>query len=75
MLYVREDIPSNVIASEDKPVESLFTELNLQNTQTLINCSYKPYISKVKNHLTALRNSLDLRFSKYEKNCLWEISI
>ena len=32
LLYVREDIPSNLIAFEDKPIETLFVEFNLQNT-------------------------------------------
>ena len=40
MLYVRADIPSNLLALEDKPTESLFIELNLQNAKILINCSY-----------------------------------
>ena len=62
MLYVREDIPSNLIAFEDKPIESLFNELNLQNTKVLINCPYNPHKSE-----RALRNSLDLHSSKYEK--------
>ena len=30
-LYVREDIPSNLIAIENKPTESFFVELNLRN--------------------------------------------
>ena len=47
MLYVRADIPSNLLAFEDKPIESLFIELNLQNTKILINCSYNPHKSMV----------------------------
>ena len=31
MLYVREDIPSNFLASDNKPIECLYVELNLQN--------------------------------------------
>ena len=38
MLHVGEDIPSNLIDSDDKPIESLLIELNLQNTKILINC-------------------------------------
>ena len=53
MLYERADIPSNLLAFEDKPVKRLFIELNLQNTKILINRSYK---SEIKKHLTALRN-------------------
>ena len=67
MLYVRADIPSSILAFEDKPIENLFIELNLQNTKILTNCSYNPHNSEIKKHLTALRNSLDLQSSKYEK--------
>ena len=67
MLYVRADIPSNILAFQDKPIESLFIELNLQNTKVLINCSYNPHKSEIKKHYRALRNSLDLHSSKYEK--------
>ena len=67
MLYEREDIPSNLIDFEDKPIESLFIELNLQNTKVLINCSFSSNKSEVKKHFTALRNSLDLHSTKYKK--------
>ena len=67
MLYVRADIPSNLLALEDKPIESLFIELNLQNTKILMNYSYNPHKSEIKKHLTALRNSLDLYSSRYDK--------
>ena len=39
MLYVRADIPSNLLALQGKPIESPFIELNLQNTKIPINCS------------------------------------
>ena len=39
----------------------------MQNTKILINCSDNPHKSEIKKHLTALRNSLDLHSSKYEK--------
>ena len=48
MLYVREDIPSKLIAFEDQPIESLFIELKLQNTKILINCSCNPHKSDIK---------------------------
>ena len=67
MLYVRVDLRSNLLAFEDKPIESLFIELNLQNAKILINCSYNPHKSEIKKHLTALRNSLDSHSSKYKK--------
>ena len=67
MLYVRADILSNLFSFEDKPIESLFLELNFQNTKILINCSYNPHKSEIKKHLTVLTKSLDLHSSKYEK--------
>ena len=60
MLFVRADIPSKLLAFEEKAIESLFIELNLQNTKILMNCSYNPHKSEIKKHLTALRNSLHL---------------
>ena len=36
MLYVRDDIHSNSIAVEERPIEILFIEINLQNTKILI---------------------------------------
>ena len=67
ILHVRADMPSNLLAFEDKPIQSLFIELNLQNTKILINLSYSPHKSEIKKHFTAFRNSLDLHSSKYEK--------
>ena len=31
MVFVREDIPSNLLAIENKPIEGLYVELNLRN--------------------------------------------
>ena len=53
MLYVREDILCN-LAFEDKPIGSIFIELNLQNNKVLINCSYNSKKSETKKHLTTL---------------------
>ena len=44
---------SNLIAFEDKLIENLFTELNLQNIKMVINCSYNPHKSEIKKHLIA----------------------
>ena len=42
MLFVREDIPSNLIEAEAKPIEGFYVELNLRNDKWLLNCSYNP---------------------------------
>ena len=40
MLYVREDIPSNLLATDEKShIESFYVELNLRNEKWLINFS------------------------------------
>ena len=67
MLYVREDIPSNFLASDNKLIESLYVELNLQNVKILINCFYNPHKAEIGNHLGALNSFLDVNSTKYEK--------
>ena len=60
LLYVIEDIPSNLIAIENKPVESFVVGLNLRNDKWLINCSYNPHKNLIDNHLDGLSKYLDL---------------
>ena len=40
MLYVWEDIPSNLLKVESLPVEGFYVELKLRSKNWLINCSY-----------------------------------
>ena len=40
LLYVREEIPSNLITVDISPMESFYVELNLRNNNWLINFSY-----------------------------------
>ena len=55
MLYVREDIPSNLLATDEKNhIESFYVELNLRNEKWLINCSYNPNKIMICNHLDVL---------------------
>ena len=39
MLYVRKDIPANLLATENALLESLYIESNLRNTKWLSNCT------------------------------------
>ena len=39
MLFVRDDIPSNLLTIEEKPIESFNVELNLRSSKWLVNCS------------------------------------
>ena len=71
LLYVREDIPSNLITVDINPgiklIESFYVELNLRNNKWLINCSYNPHESLIGNHLDAVSKTLDVRSSTYDK--------
>ena len=71
MLYVREDIPSNLLATHEKNhIKSFYVELNLRNEKWLINCSYKPNKFMICNYLDALSTYLDLHSTTYEKNLI-----
>ena len=67
MLFVREDIPSNLVEAEAKPTEGFYIELNLRNDKWLLNCSYNPHKNNIGNHLKALSDFLDSHSSTYEK--------
>ena len=42
LLYIKEVIPSYLVATEKEPVERFYVELNLRNKKYLISCSYNP---------------------------------
>ena len=67
MLFVREDIPSNLVEAEAKPIEGFYIELNLRNDKWLLNCSYNLHKNNIGNHLKALSDFLDSHSSTYEK--------
>ena len=67
LLFVREDIPSNFVEAEEKPIESFYTELNLRNDKWLLNCSYNPHKNNIGNHLKVLSDFLDSQTATYEK--------
>ena len=57
-LYVREEIPINLI--ETKPIEGFCVGINLRNDKWLMNCSYNPRKNMIGNHLRALSEKLDI---------------
>ena len=67
MLFIREDIPSNSLKNEDKPIECFYVEINLHNQKWLINCSYNPHKNNIGAHLDSLNKSLDLFSSNFER--------
>ena len=64
LLYVREEIPINVI--ETKPIEGFYVEINLRNDKWLRNCSYNPHKNMIGNHLRALSEKLDIYSTSYD---------
>ena len=54
LLYVREDIPTNLTEVETKPIEGFYVEINLLNDKWLINCSNNPHKNMIGNYLCAL---------------------
>ena len=67
ILFVTEDIPSNLAEAEEKPVEGFYIELNLCNDKWLLNCSYNPHKNNIGNRLKALSDFLDSHSSTYDK--------
>ena len=67
MLFVKEDIPSNLVEAETTPIEGFYTELNLRNDKWLLNCSYYRRKNNIGNHLKALSDFLDSHSSTNEK--------
>ena len=67
LLYIREDIPSNLWTIEKKPIEGFYVRLNLHKSKWLKNCSYNPNKSSIDYHLLTLSDSLDVHSSTYQK--------
>ena len=65
ILYVRVDIPSNLLKVESLPVEGFYVELKLRSKNWIKNCSYNPNRNAIGNHLEALTNFLDFHSSSY----------
>lgn len=67
MLIVWEDIPTNICAIENKPIEGVYLELNLPNEKWHVNFSYNPRKNSISTHIDRLKESLDLFSAGYEK--------
>ena len=59
MLFIREDIPSNLLTIEEKPIETFYIELNVRNSKWLVNCSYNPHKNRIGNHFDRISEFLD----------------
>ena len=61
LLYIWEDVPSNLFSIEENLAEAFFTEINLLNKKKLfLSCSYSPKRASIANHITALSKSTDI---------------
>ena len=67
LLYIREDIPSYLIATKKEPVESFYVKLNLHNGKYLINYSSNPQKIMIHDHLATLETFFDLQSFKIWK--------
>ena len=67
MLFVREDITSNLDEAEAKPIEGFYIELNLGNDKWFLNCSDHPHENNTGIHLKSFSDFLDLHSSTYKK--------
>ena len=54
MLYVREDIPANLLTTGNALLESLYIKSNLRNTKWLSNCTCNPGKNMIEQHLVAV---------------------
>ena len=70
ILFLREDIPSSLLATENKPIEGLYVEFSLWNDKWLTNCFYNPHTNITSTHIDKLSESLDLFSADYEKMIL-----
>ena len=50
MLYVREDIPSNLMGVETFPTEGFYLEINLRKKKWLLCCCYNPNKNNIQFH-------------------------
>ena len=66
ILYIREDIPSNLLKVESLQIEGFYGELKLRSENWLINCSYNPNRNVIGNHLIEIPSDfLDFHSSSY----------
>ena len=67
LVYIREDIPSKQIHTNQQFIESMFIEINFRKQKWLLSCNYNPHNSLISNHLEEVGRSLDKCTQQYEK--------
>ena len=67
MLYIREDIPSQLIENKFRNNSKyFFVEINLRKKKWLLWCSYNPWKNSILTHIDFSRKELDLHSFNYE---------
>ena len=66
MLFVREDIPSKLLLTENAPIKGFYIEINLRKKKWLIRGSYNPHWTNIDSHMDSLSKNLALYSSTYE---------
>ena len=69
LLYVRDDVLSNLLDVKTKLIEGFYVEMNLHNDKCLINCSCSPYKNMTRNDIHVLSKKLDIYSLRYN-NCI-----
>lgn len=47
MIFMREDIPSNLISMETLNIDGIFVELTFRKKKWILSCSYNPKIGTI----------------------------
>ena len=67
LVYVRENIPSKLISTQNSSTEDFFIELNLRCNKWLLSYSYNSHRSLVSEHLSIIGKDLDLLSANYDQ--------
>ena len=70
MLCIREDIPSRLLNSKSKTIETISVETNLRKKKWFLNCFYNPNKNLISNRLECLNRIMD-EFSKNYHNVIF----
>ena len=66
LVFVRGDIPSNLVTASFPNAEGFFLEINLRKMKWFISCSYNPRNKTISSHMESMGKAVDLHSSKYE---------
>ena len=59
ILYVRKDIPAELLITQKLEIEDFYVELNLRNQKRFMSCSYNPKKDFHRPNMDALSKNID----------------